>query len=229
MSRRNQIARSIKSKIDDSDFLDLDASDRLSKKGIYYITGEIDEDSLLDIHKDILDKHLDPTWKSDIQLIVNSVGGSCFEAWSLVDLLDWVKMDVRTTGMGACMSMGAILLACGTPGKRVVSKNCTIMVHQHASGTWDKHGELVALTKSSHDEYERHIRFWTEHSKYTTSAQVVHSLMTTYDHYMTATEAYHHGIVDHISGVSEAELRKQEPIQKVKKKSTRKAKPSSNS
>ena len=91
----------------------------LRKKGIYYITGEIEDESLVEIHQDIVLKHLDPKWKDDIQVIVNTVGGYCPETWGLVDLLDYVRMDVRTVGLGECCSAGAVLLASGTPGKRV--------------------------------------------------------------------------------------------------------------
>jgi ATP-dependent protease ClpP protease subunit len=84
---------------------DWSPSSELKKKGIYYITGEIGFNSLLDIHQDILLKHMDPKWTDDIQLIINSYGGYVAEGYSLIDLLDWVRMDVRTIAIGFCGSM----------------------------------------------------------------------------------------------------------------------------
>ena len=61
-------------------------NEELREKGIYYITGEIVEDSLLEISQNILLKHMDPSWKEDIQLIINTVGGETAEGWAQRDL-----------------------------------------------------------------------------------------------------------------------------------------------
>ena len=106
-----------------------DSEERLRNKGIFYIVGEIDETNMMEMHQEILDKHLDPSWHDDIQLIINSGGGSAPDTWALIDLLDWIRMDVRTVGLGKCCSAGAMLLAAGTPGKRTAAKNLEIMLH----------------------------------------------------------------------------------------------------
>ena len=54
--------------------------------------------------------------KNHIQIIVNSVGGSVAEGMALIDLLDWVRMDIRTIAMGFCASMGTCIACCGTYG-----------------------------------------------------------------------------------------------------------------
>lgn len=181
----------------------------LKNKGIYYITGGIFEDSLLEIHQDILLKHLDPTWNDDIQIIVNSVGGYSSEGWAFIDLLDWIKMDIRTVGLGDCSSLGAMILASGTPGKRQGSKNLSVMIH----GAWigDLSGninQLVAQMKSVQDEHNRMIRFWIERSKYKNEEQIKKEFLTGVDQYFTAQEALSHGIIDNII----------EPRKKIRKK-----------
>lgn len=210
-------SRSGKIKDDDLELGTLsEAGEKLRAKGVYYLTGEIENDSLLDIHQDILDKHLDEKWNKDIQIIINSCGGLCTETWALIDLLDWCKMDVRTVGMGECSSMGAILLACGTPGKRMAAKNCEIMIHKHMMGMYDKHDELIASMKSSDDEYRRQVHFWLEHSKYTKESEILKHILTTTDNFLTPLEAYKHGIVDQVQGVPESELNK--PVKTSQKK-----------
>ena len=112
------------------EFVYTDSEDYLRNSGIYYITGEIDTDSLLGYHQDILAKEIDPKWRNkDIQLIINSIGGEVSEGWMLIDLIDYVRMDVRTVGMGEICSLGTMLVAAGTKGKRSCSANCSLMVH----------------------------------------------------------------------------------------------------
>lgn len=183
------------------DLLDLDfymgPEEELMKRGIYYITGEIDKNTLLNIHQDIVLKHLDSKWKEDIQIFINSVGGDCAETWALIDLLSFVKMDIRTIGIGECLSAGACILATGTPGKRVASENLTVMVHgvsiEHMEGNKP---QLLAQVKSITQEHDRDIRFWIKNSKYKTSKEIEKHFLCGTDQYFTAEEALSHGIVD---------------------------------
>lgn len=186
---------------DVSDLVSDPASDKLREKGIYYISGEIETGSLLDIQQDILLKHLDASWEDDIQLIINSCGGDCSEAWALVDLLDWIKMDVHTTGLGTCASMGAILLAAGTPGKRIAGKNTSIMVHgAFMTGIDGNYQELIAATIDMQQEFNRAIRFWKEHSSCKTDDEVKKLFLNGFDHHYTPEEALKYGLIDHITG-----------------------------
>lgn len=183
-----------------------DAGEELKKIGIYYITGPIEQDSLLEIQQDMLIKHMDPAWKDDIQIIVNSVGGSITEAWALIDLMDFVKMDIRTIGMGEVASAGASILCNGTKGKRVVAKNCSIMVHGVSTELMrGNHQQLVSQMKWVHQEHNRDIQFWIKRSKYTTKKQVEKAFLDGTDKYITPVEAKKHGIIDIIIGEEEDE------------------------
>jgi ATP-dependent Clp protease protease subunit len=202
LSRRGQFP-------DDIQDFDL-VEQKLRHKGIYYITGEIEEGHLLSIHQDILSKHLDPNWVDDIQLIINSIGGTIAEGWSLIDLLDYIRMDVRTVGIGEICSLGASLVAAGTIGKRVVTKNCCIMVHGFSSygcinGTRE---QMVSQMKFVEQEHSRDVAFWIRQSKYKTQAEVEKNLLTGNDIYMTPEEGLLHGIVDAIVGEKSIVLEK---------------------
>lgn len=186
---------------DSLDDLGGNATEELRKQGYYYICGEIDEGDLVEVHADILLKHLSPRWKDDVTLIINSCGGSVAETWFLIDLLDYVRMDVRTIGLGICMSSGAHLLAAGTPGKRLVAPNTSIMTHNawigHAEG--DVH-QLEAATKDLQDELDRDIRFWLARSSLTTRNQVEKELLRRADRYLNAEEVIKYGIADGVIG-----------------------------
>lgn len=197
---------------------------KLAQSGIYYITGTIEQATLLAIHQDILLKHLNPHWNEDIQIIINSPGGDVSEGWSLIDLLKFIKMDVRTIGMGGCYSLGACLLACGTKGKRSAAKNCSIMIHGMSSYTSGNKQQMVHQMKWVDHEHQKDIIFWLEHSVFKTSQEVERNLLDGFDKYFTAEEALKCGIIDfiqvdqklpsHISTPKSKHLKSKKPISK---------------
>ncbi len=172
------------------------ASDLLQSQGIYYLTGEISTGSLRSVQEDILFKHISD-WTGDIQLVLNSQGGDVYATWALIDLLEWCRFDIRTIGLGQCSSAAASLLACGTHGKRSVTRNTTIMVHGvYVGGMEGNHPQLVANMRGLEHEHRRDITFWIEHSKYDTAEEVQQYFLTGVDQYFTADEALEHGIID---------------------------------
>lgn len=72
--------------------------------------------------------------KKDIQIYLNSGGGAVSAGLAFSDCIQYVSPDVATIGFGTCASMGAVLLNCGTKGKRYVLKNCRVMIHQVSGG-----------------------------------------------------------------------------------------------
>ena len=173
----------------------------LNLRGIYYITGLIEEGFLREIHQNILLKHIDPSWQDDIQLIINSVGGSVSEGNSFIDLLDFIRMDVRTTAMGYCASMGACLACCGSRGKRVITPNTMIMIHGTTWGVDGNRHQISAVSREMERDHDRDVKFWLKHSKYTKREEVErHFLHGHNDEFMNAEEAIKHGIFDGIVG-----------------------------
>ena len=72
--------------------------------------------------------------RSDIQMYINSPGGSVSAGMAIYDTMQFIKCDVSTICMGMAASMGAFLLAGGTPGKRLALPHSTIMIHQPSGG-----------------------------------------------------------------------------------------------
>lgn len=73
--------------------------------------------------------------KADIQLFINSPGGSVYDGLAIYDTMQYIKPDVQTVGIGLQASMGAFLLSSGTKGKRFVLPSSRVMIHQPSSGT----------------------------------------------------------------------------------------------
>jgi len=186
-------------------------NEQLRSKGIYYITDFIgnDNESWLDIHQDILLKHLNPTWQDDIQLIINSPGGYVSTGWALIDLLNWIRMDIRTIALGCCASLGACLACCGTLGKRFAAPNVELMIHGarlgHAEGNLH---EMITITEAMRKEQEKDIQFWLSKSKYKTREQIISNFLNGQDQYFTAKEALSHGIIDGIIGENKTNKKK---------------------
>jgi len=190
-----ELAKKIEEELDD---LSSDMSDDLRKKGIYYITGEIDTDSLLDIHQDILGKHLNTRWKRSLEIFVNSVGGDAAEGWMLIDLIEHIRMSVKTIGMGECCSLGSMILAAGTPGRRLASRNATIMIHGFSVGLYGSYRQLANEMLSVEQEHKREANFWLRVSNLSSIEEVENKLLDGNDHYLTAQQALELGIIDEI-------------------------------
>ena len=181
------------------EFVYTDSEDSLRSAGIYYITGEIDTDSLLAYNQDMLAKHQDKRWRNkDIQLIINSIGGEVSEGWMLIDVMDYIRMNVKTIAMGEVCSLGTMLVAAGTPGKRVASANCSFMVHGFSMSMSGSRQALIDTMGFVEREHEREIQFWTRVSNLD-RARVEKLFLDGRDHYFTPQEALEIGIVDEVA------------------------------
>ena len=72
--------------------------------------------------------------EKDIQIYINSPGGQVYSGLAIYDTMQYIKPDIQTTCIGIAMSMGAIILAGGTKGKRVALPNAKILIHQVSGG-----------------------------------------------------------------------------------------------
>lgn len=114
-----------------------DIYSRLLEDRIIFLGEEVNEVTANVIVAELL--HLaneDPT--KDIQLYINSPGGSVYDGLAIYDTMQYIKPDVQTIGIGLQASMGAFLLSSGAKGKRFVLPNARVMIHQPSSGTQGK-------------------------------------------------------------------------------------------
>lgn len=110
-----------------------DIYSRLLKDRIVMCGGAIDDDMANTIIAQLLFLANDDP-KSDIQLYINSPGGSISAGLGIIDTMHYLRCDVATTCIGMAASMGACLLAAGTKGKRFVLPNSQVMLHQPLIG-----------------------------------------------------------------------------------------------
>ena len=137
----------------------------------------------------------------DIQLYINSPGGSVTAGMAIYDTMQYIKCDVSTICMGMAASMGAFLLASGTKGKRFALPNAEIMIHQPLIAGGQGGGLSGQTTDIKiHAEHMVYIRDKMNRmlSEYTGQPLEKLQMDTERDNYMSALEAKEYGLIDEV-------------------------------
>ena len=134
----------------------------------------------------------------DIQLYINSPGGSVSAGFAIYDTMQYVKCDVSTICIGLAASFGAFLLAGGTKGKRLALPNAEIMIHQPAIHGNGIQGQATDIKITSDHIQKSKKRLNTILSENTGKSLDEVAISTERDNYMTAKEAMDFGLIDKI-------------------------------
>ena len=110
-----------------------DIYSKLLENRIIFISGEINDTLSNLVISELL--YLDSINHSDINIYINSPGGSVTSGLAIIDTMNFIKSDVRTTVVGIAASMASLILASGTKGKRYSLKNSEVMIHQPIGNT----------------------------------------------------------------------------------------------
>lgn len=171
-----------------------DIYSRLLKERIIFLGGEVNDVIANLIVAQLLFLEAEDPDK-DIQIYINSPGGSVSAGLAIFDTMQYVKPQVSTICMGMAASMGAFLLAAGEKGKRFALPNSKILIHQPLGGSQGQaediriHAENIIKTREQLNEIlaERTGQTLEKISKDTDR-----------DYYMTAEEAKEYGIIDEV-------------------------------
>lgn len=134
----------------------------------------------------------------DIQLYINSPGGSVTAGFAIYDTMQYIKSDVATMCIGMAASFGAFLLAGGAKGKRMALPNSEIMIHQpamHGSGIQGPASDIKIMSDYMQKNKERLNRILAENTGRTIE-EITRD--TERDNFMTADEALRYGLIDQI-------------------------------
>ena len=129
----------------------------------------------------------------DISIYINSPGGSVYAGMAIYDTMQFIKPDVQTICVGIAMSMGALLLAGGAPGKRMSLPNSKILIHQVSAGF---QGQATDIEIHAREIIEMRTRLDLVYAKHTGQSIEKVSHDTERDYFMTAEEAKAYGIID---------------------------------
>ena len=159
-----------------------------------YLTYEIDTDQLYAVTTRF-DNFVQYNKDKDINLVISSYGGDVYAMLGTIDYFNSLPVKVNTHCLGACMSAAAVILACGT-GKRTMSENSTVMVHEGSAFEAGKTSDVLKgadhlkklqsnINRILGEVTKKDQEFWEEVSRQ--------------DTYLTAEECLEYGIVDEIT------------------------------
>ncbi len=171
-----------------------DIYSRLLKDRIIFLGEEVNEvTASLVVAQMLFLEAEDP--EKDIQLYINSPGGSVTAGLAIYDTMQYIKCDVATICIGMAASMGAFLLAGGTKGKRSALPNAEIMIHQPLGGTKGQATEIEIAAKHILKTKEKLNRMLAEN---TGQSYEVICADTERDNWKSAEEAQEYGLIDKV-------------------------------
>ena len=131
----------------------------------------------------------------DIQFYINSPGGSVTDGMAIYDTMKFIKCDVSTICVGMAASMGAVLLAAGTKGKRFALPNAEIMIHQPSGGTKGQASDIKIQAEWMLRTREKLNQILAECTGQSVEKVAVD---TERDNFMPAEEAVKYGLIDKV-------------------------------
>lgn len=169
-----------------------DIYSRLLKERIIFLGEEVNEvTASLTVAQLLFLEAEDP--EKDIQLYINSPGGSVTAGMAIYDTMSYIKCDVSTICIGMAASMGAFLLAGGTKGKRLALPNAEIMIHQPSGGAKGQATDIQIVADNIQKTKKRLNTILAEN---TGKPYEVIAADTERDNYMSALEAKEYGLID---------------------------------
>ena len=136
--------------------------------------------------------------EKDISLYINSPGGSVSAGLAIYDTMQFVKCDVSTICLGMAASMGSVLLAGGTAGKRFILPNAQVMIHQPMGGTGDGHTQQTDIQIMAEEIKKTRDRLEGILAKHCGKTPKQLHADCERDNWLTAEEALEYGLVDKI-------------------------------
>jgi ATP-dependent Clp protease protease subunit len=168
----------------------------LDRYGILYLSGEIDGTKSESVCTKIIEMNLRPL--DCIQLILNSPGGSVPDGFAILDVMEWSRLPIRTTGLGMLASMALLIFMAGEKGHRVLTPRVSILSHRFSWWSFGKHSELIARRKEEDLTHARILEHYRRHTKVTTAEELQKTLLGDTDTWLSADEALAYGIADTI-------------------------------
>lgn len=171
-----------------------DIYSRLLKDRIIFLDGEVNDASASVIVAQLLFLEAEDPGK-DINLYINSPGGSVTAGMAIYDTMQYIKCDVSTICVGLAASMGAFLLAGGAKGKRMILPNAEVMIHQPSGGARGQASDIKIVAENILRTRTKLNKIMAEN---TGKPLEVIEVDTERDNYMSAEEAVAYGLVDQV-------------------------------
>lgn len=177
-------------------------SQALQDEGMFVLMGEITAESIKPVIEWILyENFVVKKRKKELLLMICSEGGDTAAAFALIDVMRGSAIPVKTVGLGMIASAGLMIFIAGTPGRRILTPNTSIMSHQFSWYNEGKAHELFATMKGFELTQARmlaHYQFCTE----LTEAEIREKLLPPQDVWLSATDAQQLNVCDHVAATT---------------------------
>lgn len=170
-----------------------DLYSRLLKDRIIFIDGEITDETANIVVGQLL--YLGAKGKEDINMYINSPGGSVTAGFAIYDTMNFIECDVSTICIGMCASMAAFILSSGAKGKRIALKNSEVMIHQPLGGAQGQATEIKIAAERIIKIKQKLAQLLAKNTG-KTSKQIEKDIER--DFFMDSKEALAYGLVDKI-------------------------------
>ena len=173
-----------------------DLYSRLMRDRVILLEGEVEDHMANLIVAQLLFLESDEPTK-DIQMYINSPGGSVTAGMAIYDTMQFIKPDIATIVMGQACSMGSLLAQAGAPGKRNILPNARHMIHQPSGGAQGKATDMEIQIKELVDMKRNLTGIYVRHNSANKSYDDLAKDMER-DFYMTAADSVTYGLADNV-------------------------------
>lgn len=164
--------------------------------------GEVNEEKAADLISALLvlsqEKDDSEERGEDIKLYVSTFGGSAHEMFAIYDIMNWCKQhcDIQTIGVGKVMSAGTLMLAAGTKGKRLIGKNCQVMLHSVNAGYMGDLSHMKAEVANMNDLQDMYVQCLADETSMTKRQIQALISKTSLNVYLSSDVAIEKGLAD---------------------------------
>ena len=171
----------------------------LQDNGMYVFMGEVDNESMQPIIEWILhENYVVKKKKKELLLMICSEGGDMSAAFALIDVMFSSNIFIKTVGLGQIASAGLLIFLAGSPGRRTLTPNTSIMSHQYSWGSDGKHHELFATIKEFELTQKRMVAHYVACTGLNED-EIKQHLLPPHDVYLSSEDALRLGICDNVS------------------------------
>ena len=171
-----------------------DLYSRLLKDRIVFIRGKFSQDMADSVIAQLLFLESSDNEK-DIYMYINSPGGNVTDMYAIYDVMQYIKPDIVTVGMGQCASAASFILAAGTKGKRFALPNTDVMIHEFSGGFEGKAQDIFQTVDKKKQLWEKMAKHYVGFTGQTL-ARIKKDMSR--DYHMSAEEAKKYGLIDDI-------------------------------
>jgi ATP-dependent Clp protease protease subunit len=173
----------------------------LQDYGIIFISGDINADTAESVCKEIIEYNI-KSEVDQIQLVIHSNGGTCAAGFAIIDIMEWSRIPVYTTGIGMIASIGLLVFMTGYKGHRVITPRTSILSHRYLTLTMGNYSQLIAGRKEEDLMHSRIVDHYLQHSTLKSKEELEQTLLRDVDTWLSPEEAVKYGVADVVESLT---------------------------